>query len=212
MVPYLDETDMISISETAQRHFSKLIEQQGIPGLGIRLRAVHAGTPKADCQLEFCEREDLAGDEWMVECENFQLYVEAASVPFLDGAEVDYQTNATGGVLTVRAPKIKGSVPGEDASVVERIRYVIESEINPRIASHGGRVSLVEFTAEGEALLRFGGGCQGCGMADVTLKHGVEKTLRERVPEITAVRDATDHANGANPYYKGDHHGHSAIA
>jgi Fe/S biogenesis protein NfuA len=201
---------MISISESAQQHFSKLIAQQDIAGLGIRVRAVHAGTPKADCQLEFCEPADLAGDEWAVECEGFPLYVEAASVPFLDGAEIDYQTNPTGGVLTIRAPRIKGAVPGEGASLVERIRYVIESEINPRIASHGGRVSLVEVSAEGEVSLRFGGGCHVCGMADVTLKQGVEKTLRERVPEVTAVRDATDHASGTSPYYK-SHSGHSAM-
>ncbi len=201
---------MITLSDTAQKHFQRLISQQDISGLGIRVRAVHAGTPKADCQLEFCEPVDLAGDEWTIECEGFLLYVEAASVPYLDGAEVDFQTNATGGVLTIRAPRIKGEVPGEGASVVERIRYVIESEINPRIAAHGGRVSLVEVNAAGEVLLRFGGGCHGCGMADVTLKQGVEKTLRERVPEVTAVRDATDHASGANPYYK-NHAGHSAM-
>lgn len=203
---------MIQISDSAQSHFRKLIAQQGIAGLGIRVRAVHAGTPKADCQLEFCEAEDLSGDEWMVECDGFSLYVDAASAPFLDGAEVDFQANATGGVLTIRAPRIKGDAPGDGASLVERVRYVIESEINPRIASHGGRVSLVEVTAAGEVLLRFGGGCHGCGMADVTLKHGVEKTLRERIPEVTAVRDATDHSSGANPYYRKDGDGRSALA
>ena len=201
---------MIQITDAAQAHFRKLIAQQGIDGLGIRMRAVHAGTPKADCQLEFCEPVDLAGDEWMVECAGFSLYVDAGSVPFLDGAEVDFQSNATGGVLTIRAPRLKGDVPGDDASLVERVRYVIDSEINPRIAAHGGRISLVEVSAAGEVLLRFGGGCHGCGMADVTLKQGVEKTLRERIPEITAVRDATDHASGANPYYRGGT-GHSAM-
>ena len=202
---------MITISDSAQAHFRKLIAQQGIVDMGIRLRAVHAGTHKADCQLEFCEAEDLTGEEWSLDCAGFVLYIESASVSFMDGAEIDYQINATGGVLTIRAPHIKGHVPGESASVVERIRYVIESEVNPRIASHGGRVSLVEFTADGEAFLRFGGGCHGCGMADVTLKQGVEKTLRERVPEITAVRDATDHASGTNPYYRNESAGSSAM-
>lgn len=201
---------MLSISEVAQTHFRRLIEQQGIDGLGIRLRALHAGTPKADCQLEFCETSDLAGDEWSVECSGFTLYVEAASVAFLDAAEIDYQTNATGGQLTVRAPKLKGTEPGADASLVERVRYLIDSEINPQIASHGGRVSLVEIDAEGAVYLQFGGGCHGCGMADVTLKQGIERTLRTRLPEITAVRDVTDHKTGATPYYKG-HQGASAV-
>ncbi len=203
---------MINISERAQQHFLKLIQQQGIDGLGIRLRAVKAGTPAADCQLEFCEPADLAGDEWTVECRGFPLYVDAASVPFLDAADIDYETSATGGQLTIRAPRIKGEAPGESASLVERVRYVIETEINPRIASHGGRISLEEITAEGMVLLRFGGGCHGCGMADVTLKNGVEKTLRERIPEITAVRDATDHASGANPYFSRNAGGKSAMA
>lgn len=202
---------MIQISDTAQNHFRRLIEQQGIDELGIRLRAVDAGTPSADCRLEFCEPADLAGNEWMVECEGFPLYVEAASVPFLDGAEIDYQATPTGGQLTIRAPRIKGEAPGADASIGERIRYVLESEVNPRIAAHGGRVSLVEVDAGGTAWLRFGGGCHGCGMADVTLKQGVEKTLRERVPDLIAVRDATDHASGANPYFRRGDDGHSAL-
>lgn len=193
---------MMTLSDNAQDHFRKLIEQQEIDGLGIRLRAVHAGTLKGDCQLEFCEPSDLVGDEWEVECRGFSIYVEAASVAFLDNAEVDYDLNATGGTLTIRAPGLRGSPPNGDASVIERVRHVIESEINPRLASHGGRVSLSEVTADGIAVLQFGGGCHGCGMVDVTLRDGIESTLCERVPEITGVRDATDHATGDKPYMR----------
>lgn len=191
---------MISLSDTAQDHFRKLIEQQDINGLGIRLRAVHAGTPKGDCQLEFCEPSDLVGDEWEVECRGFSIYVASDSVAFLDNAEVAYDQNTTGGTLTIRAPGLRGTPPGAEASLVERVRYVIESEINPRLASHGGRVSLTEVTAAGVAVLQFGGGCHGCGMVDVTLRDGIESTLRERVPEIIGVSDATDHATGHKPY------------
>jgi Fe/S biogenesis protein NfuA len=145
---------------------------------------------------------DLNGDEWALDCDGFTLFVVAASVSWLDAAEIDYQSNATGGQLSIRAPKIKGEVPAEDASLPERVRYVIESEINPQIAAHIGRVALEEVTADGVVILRFGGGCHGCGQADVTLKHGIETTLRARVPEITAVRDATDHASGTNPYIR----------
>ena len=89
-----------------------------------------------------------------------------------------------------------------DASVVERVRHVIESEINPQLASHGGRVSLREITADGVVELQFGGGCHGCGMVDKTLRGGVEKTLKARVPEVTGVADATDHDSGSTPYYR----------
>ncbi len=194
---------MIDISESAQTHFRRLIEGQGIDQLGIRIRVVRPGTPTADCQIEFCEPSDLSGDEWLVECENLALYVEAASVAFLDAAQIDYQTNATGGQLTIKAPAIKGKPPGASSNLAERVRYVLESEINPQIASHGGRVSLVEIDHAGVVTLQFGGGCHGCGMVDVTLKQGIERTLRERLPEVTQVRDITDHAKGSNPYFAG---------
>ena len=193
---------MISLSATAQEHFRKLIEQQAIPGLGIRLRAIEAGTPRGDCQLEFSEPSDRDGSEWEVECEGYSLFVDADSVPFLDGATIDYDKSTTGGQLTIRAPALRGAVPSEDASVVERVRYVIESEINPQLASHGGRVSLREVTAEGVVVLQFGGGCHGCGMVDATLRGGVERTLKQRIPEVTGVADATDHASGTNPYMR----------
>lgn len=193
---------MIEISHNAQGHFRRLLEQQGPDMVGIRLSALRAGTPAADAKLEFCEQVDLNGDEWSLECDGFTLFVEAGSVAWFDGAEIDYASTATGGQLSIRAPRIKGEVPGATASLVERVRYVLESEINPQIASHGGRVALEEITAEGEVVLRFGGGCHGCGNADVTLKHGIETTLRARVPEITAVRDATDHSSGSNPYIR----------
>lgn len=201
---------MLSLSEAAQNHFRRLIEQQGIDGLGVRMQAVQPGTPKADCRLEFCESSDLTGGEWALQCNGFTLYVDAASMPYLESAEIDYQASATGGQLTVRAPKLKGTPPADDAPLHERVRYLLDSEINPQIAAHGGRVSLEDINEAGVVTLRFGGGCHGCGMADVTLKQGIEKTLRSRLPEITEVRDATDHASGHNPYYK-DHQGKTAV-
>jgi Fe/S biogenesis protein NfuA len=193
---------MISLSASAQEHFRKLVEQQALPGLGIRVVAVDAGTAKGDCQLEFSEPGDRDGTEWEVECDGFSLYVDAHSVPYLDGASVDYVRSSTGGELTIRAPALRGSVPGADASVVERVRHVIETEIKPQLASHGGRVSLREITADGVVVLQFGGGCHGCGMVDKTLRGGVEKTLKARVPEVTGVADATDHDSGSTPYYR----------
>ena len=85
--------------------------------------------------------------------------------------------------------------------MVERVRYLIDAEINPKLASHGGRVTLREITAEGIVVLQFGGGCHGCGMSEVTLKNGIEKTLREKSPEVTGVSDITDHKSGSKPYY-----------
>lgn len=195
---------MIQISESAQTHFRRLIEREAVAGLGVRLSAVHPGTPRADVRLEFAEPGDLAGDEWAIDCDGFTLWLDASSVGHLDGAEIDYETRATGGQLQIRAPRIKGVAPGDSASLVERVRHVVEHEINPQLASHRGHVTLEEVTADGVVYLRFGGGCHGCGMADVTLKQGIEKTLIEKVPGVTAVRDATDHETGAAPYIPRD--------
>ena len=192
---------MIQISDTAQSHFRKLIEREAVPGMGVRLSAVDPGTPRADARLEFAEPADLQGDEWAVDCDGFTLYVASASVAWLDGAEIDYVTQSAGTQqLTIKAPKIKGEAPGEAASLVERVHWVVQNEVNPQLASHGGHVSVQEVSADGVVLLRFGGGCHGCGMADVTLKQGIEKTLMARVPGVTAVRDATDHDSGQAPY------------
>lgn len=201
---------MIQVSDSAQNYFRHLLEQQDIAGLGIRMKAVHGGTPRADCVLEYCEKSELAGDEIEIACSGYAIYIDAGSARFLEDATVDYEVNATGGQLTIRAPKIKGSVPAADASLADRVQYVLDAEINPQIAAHGGRVRLVEITPEIAVVLQFGGGCHGCGMADVTLKQGIEKTLRAHFPEITAVRDATDHRSGENPYYR-EHHGASAV-
>lgn len=191
---------MIQISESAQTHFRRLIEREALPGLGVRLSALHPGTPRADVRLEFAEPGDLQGDEWAVDCEGFTLWLDAGSVQFLDGAEIDYTQQTTGGQLQIRAPRIKGEAPADDASLVERVRWVVEHEVNPQLAQHKGHVAVREVTADGVVVLSFGGGCHGCGMADVTLKQGIEKTLLEKVHGVTAVRDATDHSTGSAPY------------
>ncbi len=191
---------MIEISEPARAYFSHLLRTQGGDAVGIRMSALHPGTPRADARLEFCESGDLLGDEWSLDCGEFTLYVDGASMRFLEGAQVDYRTEATGGQLTIRAPKIKGAEPAAGAPIAERVQYLIDAEINPMLAAHRGHVALESVSADGYVALRFGGGCQGCGMADVTLKQGIEKTLRERIPEIRGIGDATDHDKGAAPY------------
>lgn len=191
---------MINITENAQGYFQRLLQSQGGDAVGIRLSAVNPGTPRADARLEFCDNGDLLGDEWAIECAGFTLYVDAPSAPFLDSANIDFAENATGGQLTIKAPRIKGDAPQGDASLVERMQWLIESEINPQLASHRGMVALDSIDAEGVVYLRFGGGCHGCGMADVTLKQGIEKSMMEKFPEVTAVRDATDHSTGSAPY------------
>ena len=81
-----------------------------------------------------------------------------------------------------------------------RVQELIETMINPAVAGHGGFVELIDVT-DNRVYLQMGGGCQGCGAADVTLKSGIERLIKEEIPEITEVPDTTDHASGENPYY-----------
>ena len=97
-------------------------------------------------------------------------------------------------------PEISADQMLENSVLRERIQRLLDDQINPGVATHGGYVELLEVT-DNNVFLRMGGGCQGCGAADVTLKMGVERLLREELPQIQNVFDATDHGAGQNPYY-----------
>ena len=202
---------MINITETAQKYFTRLIAQQDEDGLGLRISVNQPGTPAASCDLQFCPAGQSMSDDRMVEFDGFKLYVARLSEQWLEQAEIDFEEDETGGQLTIKAPGIKGSAPPEQAPLEDRVNWLLETEVNPALAAHGGRVALVEITDQMEVVLQFGGGCHGCGMADVTLKQGIEQTLTRHLPEITAVRDATDHHSGKNPYYAGGQQGKSAV-
>ncbi|RFF30916.1 NifU family protein [Wenzhouxiangella sediminis] len=191
---------MLTVTPAARDYFSDLLAQQP-DGTNLRLRVTNPGTPSADVELTYCGPGDQAESDEDVDCQVFKLFVEKASAETLDGAMIDFETNRMGGELCIRAPGLKGRAPADDAPVEERVAWVLETRINPMVASHGGQVGLVEVTAENDVVLQFGGGCHGCGMVDVTLKQGIETTLRQEVPEVREVVDATDHATGENPYY-----------
>ncbi len=207
----INNTLNIKVSDAAISHFKKLIEKEELPGMNLRIYASHPGTALADIGVTFCPRDEEEKTDLMVELGDFKLFIDLDSKEALFEAELDFEEDSMGGQLSIKAPHLKGHKPSEDSSLYDRIDYILNSEINPGLASHGGKVSLVENLDEeiqGEkgykgkiVVLRFGGGCHGCGMVNVTLKDGIEKTLKEKFPEISEVRDATDHALGENPYY-----------
>src|SRR5947207_786550 len=103
--------------------------------------------------------------------------------------------------LAIAEKALAAPSPGElSGDVEQRVAQVITQHINPAIAAHGGAAELVA-VEDGTAYVRLGGGCQGCGMATVTLDQGIESAITEAVPEIRSVVDVTDHASGTNPYY-----------
>jgi len=189
------------ITAAAEQYLADLLKKQNEEHLGIRIFITAAGTPQAETCITYCRPEEAKSDDLTIGLTNFTAWVDLISDPFLQDAVIDYQTDRLGGQLTIKAPNAK--VPQIDANspLAEKINYFIQTEINPNLASHGGQVALIDITYDNIAILRFGGGCQGCGMVNTTLKDGVERTLRERIPELTGVRDVTDHTNRENAYY-----------
>lgn len=192
----------LTITDSARDYLAELLAGQEEDVLGIRMFVNNPGTPKAETCIAYCRKDDCQGDDVVVDYEKFTARYEARSVPFLEDAYVDYAKDRMGGQLTIKAPNAKLPKVSADSPIEDRINYVLYNEVNPSLAAHGGEVSLVEITEEKIAILRFGGGCQGCGMVEATLKEGVEKTLMEQVPELSGVRDMTDHTDRSQAYYK----------
>ena len=110
---------------------------------------------------------------------------------------------AAGGqaVAPARKPAAGDGLAVSDDQLYEQVAKVFEEQVNPMVARHGGRVELID-VQDSVVMLRMGGGCQGCGMADVTLRQGIEGILSQLVPAVRGIVDITDHATGANPYFQ----------
>lgn len=193
---------MVEITEPAQEYLAQLLKKQDVEGIAVRVFVLDAGTPRAETCLSFCRPGEEKADDETARYDGFKAFIDRPSIPFLEDAVVDFQKDSMGGQLTIKAPNSRMPKLTEDSSVEDRVNYILYNEINPSLAAHGGMVTLEEIFEKSVAVLRFGGGCQGCGMVDVTLKDGVEKTLLSRIPQLTEVRDATDHSYRENAYYR----------
>ncbi|CBJ79294.1 Fe-S biogenesis protein NfuA [Xenorhabdus bovienii] len=191
---------MINITEAAQAHFAKLLASQE-PGTQIRVFVINPGTPTAECGVSYCPPDAVEATDTELKFDQISAYVDEISAPFLAEAVIDFVTDQLGSQLTLKAPNAKMRKVTDDAPLIERVEYVLQSQINPQLAGHGGRVSLMEITDAGYAILQFGGGCNGCSMVDVTLKEGIEKELLNMFPELKGVRDLTEHQRGEHSYY-----------
>tara|TARA_R110001592_G_scaffold363036_1_gene679458 strand:+ start:77941 stop:78543 length:603 start_codon:yes stop_codon:yes gene_type:complete len=191
---------MVTITESAQEYLAELLtKQEG--ALGVRVFINQPGTSKAETCIAYCREDDVQEGDEVRKYEAFTAWFDSRSLPFLEDALVDYSKDRMGGQLTIKAPNAKMPRVDDDSPLEDRINYVLYNEINPSLAAHGGEVSLVEVTDDFYAVLRFGGGCQGCSAVDMTLKSGVEKTLLEQLPQLAGVRDMTDHSDTSQAYY-----------
>ncbi len=190
----------INITEAAQAYLGELLASQDTPCIGIRVFITQPGTTYAETCIAYCKPEEQKAEDTPLVLPAFTAWIDALSEPYLEDAVVDYATDRMGGQLTIKAPNAKVPMVSEDSPLSERVNYYLQTEINPGLASHGGEVRLIDID-EGVLVLQFGGGCQGCGQADYTLKEGIEKTLMARIPEVKGVRDVTDHSITENAYY-----------
>ena len=191
---------MIHIPDAPQAHLHKLRKNQE-EGTKTRVFVTTPGTPTAEGGFFYCPPDAGKAPATAIKFDLLTAYVDELSAPYLEDAEIDFVTDQLGSQLTLKAPNAKMRKVADDAPLMERVEYMLQSQINPQLAGHGGRVSLMEITDEGYAILQFGGGCNGCSMVDVTLKEGIEKQLLAEFPELKGVRDLTEHQRGEHSYY-----------
>jgi Fe/S biogenesis protein NfuA len=184
-------TAMLTFTDTAKDrvlHFLDAQRAQGVSALRV------AGT-RAEPKLWLVRDDDRQEGDRAFDGGGFDVLLDPLSAQHLQGATVDF----VDGVMQ-SGFRVYFESPSWDDPLAQRVQDVLDTMVNPGVAGHGGEV-ILKRVEDGKAVIEFGGGCQGCGVADVTLKQGVERMVREQVPEITAVVDATDHAAGENPYY-----------
>ena len=185
---------MLTFTEAARARVLAFLQDFGDDG-ALRVSLAQGSSPFApDFELELIEAGDREEDDLAVDAGDFPLFVSGDSVPRLEGAVVDF---VAGAFEVALPPAEAGVLPGGELAV--RVADVLERRINPAVAAHGGRITLVG-VQDNVAYVRMNGGCQGCGLAAVTLRQGVERMLREAIPEIAGVQDVTDHASGRNPF------------
>jgi Fe/S biogenesis protein NfuA len=198
---------MITITEVAkEKILANKASDEVSEDFVLRLAITGYGPGGFRYALGFAPQDQIPEDDKLVEDGDLQVYVDAASAPKLEGATLKYVEDTFQRGFAIDNPN-----PLWDDPVAQAVQEVLDKQINPGVASHSGYVTLLE-VKDDTAFIQFGGGCQGCGMVDVTLKQGVTASIKEAVPQIKKVLDTTDHEAGTNPYYTPSQRGASPVA
>jgi Fe/S biogenesis protein NfuA len=190
------ETPLLRLDDAAGRKLGEMRDGGRFDGSALRVSVRERGA-SFRYALEVVEAASRAEDDALVEIGGIAFLVDPESAPLLRGATLEYVESLSGGGFRFENPNRPRLLEVPLAAQVQRL---LDDEVNPGVAAHGGRVTLVD-VQDGRVVVEFGGGCQGCGMANVTLREGVAATLRRALPEITEVVDATDHEAGETPYH-----------
>ncbi len=189
---------MITLTDTAIEKVVEFMKAEERDGLSLRLTVRRHGQRKFQYELNLEEAEDRRPGDVTQDCGEFELRIDPASAGNVEGSTMDFEQRGFESGFKFDNPQANWDDP-----VAQAVQQILDQQINPAVASHGGVIDLVA-VEDHVAILSFGGGCQGCGMVDVTLKEGVEGAILNAVPEIKEVRDVTDHAAGENPYFESD--------
>jgi len=192
-----DAGEIVIVTDAAREKIREIMEMQGITGRGA-IRVGIAGRGPAGFNYSMALEEDAqpAAGEAVQDEGDFKILLDGENLEKLRGASIDFVGQLVGGGFKIDNPNSVWDDP-----LAAEIQALIDSQINPGVASHGGFVELLD-VKDSRVFVRMGGGCQGCGMASVTLKQGVEVLIRQEFPQIESVVDTTDHAGGDNPYYQ----------
>jgi len=197
---------IITVTEQA---LTKILELRGAEddpdGLGLRIEVTGVRGADFTYDLSFEPLDERADDDVLQEHQGLPVVVPAGSVENLFGATLDLPSNTDQSGLVLRNPN-RPSIPslGDpielSGTTEDKVRQLLDQQVNPAIAAHGGFASVVRVEDE-KAFITMGGGCQGCAMSALTLREGIESAILSAIPEITEVVDTTDHSVGENPYY-----------
>jgi Fe/S biogenesis protein NfuA len=197
---------MVTLTDAARDKILALLAAEGREGLALRFAIDGRGPGGFQYKLGFVGPDEQRADDTVVEAGGVRVYVDPASAENLKGTSIDFVETPTQSGFKIDNPNPVWSDPKAVA-----VQKVLDDEINPAVAAHGGFVTLLE-VKDDVVYIALGGGCQGCGMVDVTLKQGIEVRIREAVPSVREIIDSTDHAGGKNPYYRPSKGGASPYA
>ncbi len=190
-----DQEPLLTVTGTAKEKIESIIggEEVDVQGLRVSIQGRTASAFEYGLGLET----EPEVDDIVVDAEVFKVFVDPKSAENLKGATIDYVEDLNSSGFRIDNP----NTPTWDNPKAQAIQALIDDRINPSVAAHGGHIDLLDVTDD-SIFVHMGGGCQGCGMASVTLKHGIEAMVKESFPEIQNIIDTTDHASGTNPYYQ----------